>query len=69
LNCPESTVKLYSLSGDCMGNTERAADNDGLLRLGMEIFCHSPKPLYRFELCMIPVFTGRGGTGYVEESD
>lgn len=69
LNCPESTVKLYSLSGDCMGNTERAADNDGLLRLGMEIFCHSPKPLYRFELCMIPVSTGRGGTGHAEESD
>ena len=67
LNCPKSTVKLYSLSGDCKGNTERAANNGGFLRLGMDIFCHSSKPLYRFELCMIPVSAGRGGVGHAEE--
>lgn len=69
LSCPESTVKLYSLSGACKGNTERVADNDGLLRLGMDIFCHSPVPLYRFELGMIPVSVGKGGADHAEESD
>ena len=68
LNCPESTVKLYSLSGDCKGNTERRADNGGLLRLGMDIFCHSLKPIYRFELSMIPISAGKGGAGHGEKS-
>ncbi len=55
LNCPQSAVKLYPLSGDCGSIVEGADSRGAPIRIGLTVFCHQIVPLYRFELSVIPI--------------
>lgn len=69
LNCPESAIKLYPLSDDCVGIAESACSSESPMRFGLTVFCHQIAPLYRFELTVIPLPVNhtKGGATYAEE--
>lgn len=70
LNCPESTLKLYPLSDDCVGIVESTCGSESPMRFGLTVFCHQIAPLYRFELAVIPLPVNhtKGGVACAEES-
>lgn len=55
LNCPESSLQLYPLPGDCEGMVEGAGMDGVPAHFGVTVFCHQIVPLYRFELSMTPL--------------
>ena len=63
LNCPESSLQLYPLSGDCEGMVEGAGMDGVPAHFGVTVFCHQIVPLYRFELSItpLPAVCGKGG--------
>ena len=63
LNCPESSLQLYPLSGDCESMVEGAGMEGIPAHFGVTVFCHQIIPLYRFELSItpLPVSCGKGG--------
>lgn len=63
LNCPESSLQLYPLSGDCESMVEGAGMDGVPAHFGVTVFCHQIVPLYRFELSItpLPAAFGKGG--------
>ena len=63
LNCPESSLQLYPLSGDCESMVEGAGVDGVPAHFGVTVFCHQIVPLYRFELSItpLPAAFGKGG--------
>ena len=63
LNCPESSLQLYPLSGDCESMVEGAGMDGVPAHFGVTVFCHQIVPLYRFELSITPwpAAFGKGG--------